>query len=84
LAGTAEWNYSWAYGKQMITDVYADRVCVQNEVLWRRYKEREAVLLADDGSLPPLCPRPGGRTEKVGNPVAFKSLKKASRGISMM
>ncbi|GFR47357.1 hypothetical protein Agub_g9063, partial [Astrephomene gubernaculifera] len=29
----------------------------QNEVAYRRFKEREAVLAGDDGQLPPLCPQ---------------------------
>eukprot|EP00967_Tisochrysis_lutea_P073539 scaffold98481_cov23-Tisochrysis_lutea.AAC.1 len=29
---------------------------VQNDVAWRRHKEREAVAMADDGAMPPLYP----------------------------
>ena len=29
----------------------------QNDVAWRRHKEREAVAIADDGGMPPLYPQ---------------------------
>uniref|UniRef100_A0A7S3QQE6 G-patch domain-containing protein n=1 Tax=Dunaliella tertiolecta TaxID=3047 RepID=A0A7S3QQE6_DUNTE len=39
-----------------LEDVFARAAMGQNDVAWRRHKEREAVAMADDGAMPPLYP----------------------------
>ncbi len=46
----------------------------QNELAWRRHKERQALALADNGGAPPLCTRSAQRS---GHPAGGQVLSTA-------
>ncbi|GAX73696.1 hypothetical protein CEUSTIGMA_g1148.t1 [Chlamydomonas eustigma] len=49
-----------------LEDIFVKKFLGINEVAYRRYKEREAVVMADDGKLPPLCLRSAARGSNGG------------------
>ncbi|KAG1661347.1 hypothetical protein FOA52_005909 [Chlamydomonas sp. UWO 241] len=49
-----------------LEDLFVRQLLGANETMYRRHKEREAVILADNGLVPPLCPRQYGAHGAAG------------------